>query len=77
MCAIAVMLFLAIAELVMQLIVTSLSMRLLYWAGTPDVEPISLLKQQASLERLYNIIGAVEDFILVTNKFVITKLGRV
>ncbi|KAJ7818535.1 hypothetical protein B0H14DRAFT_1371740 [Mycena olivaceomarginata] len=74
MCAIAVMLFLAIAELVIQLIVTSLSMRLLYWAGMPDVEPISLLKQQASLERLYNIIGAVEDFILVTNNAVADAL---
>ncbi|KAJ7244990.1 hypothetical protein B0H12DRAFT_1308171 [Mycena haematopus] len=69
MCAIAAMLFLALAELVMQLVVTSFAMRLLFSAGTQGIETASFLKQQASLEYLYNMIVFVEDLILVTNKF--------
>jgi len=69
MCAIAVMLFLAMAELVLQIIVTSVSMRLLSSVGL-DLDSVSFLKQQASLQRLYDIIVFVEDAILVTNNAV-------
>ncbi|KAF7364980.1 hypothetical protein MVEN_00368900 [Mycena venus] len=70
MCAIAAMLCLAIAELVMQIIVTSFSMRLLFSAGMQDIESVSFLKQQASIEHLSDMTVFVEDLILVTNNAV-------
>jgi len=69
MWAIAAMLCLAMAELVMQIIATSLSWRILFSAAQ-DVESISFLKQQASLDDMYNRIVFVEDLMLVANNAV-------
>ncbi|KAF7364965.1 hypothetical protein MVEN_00367300 [Mycena venus] len=69
MWAIAAMLCLAMAELVMQIIATSVSWRLLFSAAQ-DFESISFLEQQASLEYLYNCILFVEDLMLVANNAV-------
>jgi len=67
MWAIGAMLCLAMAELVMQVIATSVSWRILYLATqNPEMTP-SFLKQQASLSYLYNAIVCVEDLMLVAN----------
>jgi len=68
MCAIAVMLCLAIAELVLQIVVTSVSMRSLF-SVVQDPETISFSKQQ-SLKNMYDILVFAEDFVLVTNNAV-------
>jgi hypothetical protein len=65
--AIGVMLVLAMAELALQIVVTSVSMRLLFSAAQ---DKISFVAQQASLEQMYDIIVFIEDVMLVTNKFV-------
>ncbi|KAJ7132959.1 hypothetical protein C8R46DRAFT_652709 [Mycena filopes] len=69
MCSIALMLLLAMAEVVLQIVATSMSMRLLF-SAVQDFNSASFLKQQASLGRLYDIIGFVEDVVLVTNNAV-------
>jgi len=67
--AIGVMLCLAISELALQIIVTSVSMRLLY-STADNLDTISFLRQQASLEHMYNMLVFVEDLMLVTNNAV-------
>jgi hypothetical protein len=64
--AIGVMLVLAMAELALQIVVTSVSMRLLFSAAQDKIS----FAQQASLEQMYDIIVFIEDVMLVTNKFV-------
>ncbi|KAF8132190.1 hypothetical protein K438DRAFT_1884930 [Mycena galopus ATCC 62051] len=66
MWAIAVMLCLAMSELVMQIIATSVSWRLLL-SATQGVETNLFPEQEASLSSLYNLIVLVEDLMLVTN----------
>lgn len=65
--AIGVMLVLAMAELALQIVVTSVSMRLLFSAAQ---DKISFVAQQASLEQMYDIIVFIEDVMLVTNNAV-------
>lgn len=67
--AIAVMLLLAITEVVLQIILTALSMQILYSAAQ-DAETTSFLRQQASLQHIADWVGFAEDITLVTNKFV-------
>jgi len=64
--AIAVMLLLAITEVVLQIILTALSMQILYSAAQ-DAETTSFLRQQASLQHIADWIGFAEDITLVTN----------
>jgi hypothetical protein len=69
-CAIAAMLCLAISELVMQIIATSVSWQMLS-SAVQDLETNLLLEQQAALEYVYNRVVFVEELMLVGNKFVI------
>ncbi|KAF7348370.1 hypothetical protein MSAN_01791000 [Mycena sanguinolenta] len=70
MWAIGAMLCLAMSELVMQVIATSVSLRILYSAAqTPEMTP-SFLEQQASLSYLYNVMVFVEDLMLVGNNLI-------
>ncbi|KAJ6584158.1 hypothetical protein DFH09DRAFT_1144394 [Mycena vulgaris] len=68
LCAIAVMLLLAITQMVVQLVLTALSMRLLYTAVQDlAADEISFSTQQASLLHLRSLIVLADDIILVTN----------
>ncbi|KAJ7818507.1 hypothetical protein B0H14DRAFT_3739873 [Mycena olivaceomarginata] len=73
MWAIAAMLCLAISELVMQIIATSVSWQMLSSAAQ-DLETNLLLEQQAALEYVYNRVIFVEELMLVGNKFVLNVI---
>jgi hypothetical protein len=73
MWAIAAMLCLAISELVMQIIATSVSWQMLSSAAQ-DLETNLLLEQQAALEYVYNRVIFVEELMLVGNKFVLSVI---
>ncbi|KAJ7367200.1 hypothetical protein DFH08DRAFT_1005443 [Mycena albidolilacea] len=67
--AIAAMLCLAISELVMQIIATSVSWQMLSSAAQ-DLETNLLLEQQAALEYVYNRVVFVEELMLVGNNVI-------
>ncbi|KAJ7451578.1 hypothetical protein FB451DRAFT_1283649 [Mycena latifolia] len=67
MSAIVVMLFLALTEIIIQLVLTSLALQSLYSAVQDAAETIAFSKHQTFFHRLFDRIGFAQDVILVTN----------
>ncbi|KAJ7451565.1 hypothetical protein FB451DRAFT_1283608 [Mycena latifolia] len=67
MSAIVVMLFLALTEIIIQLVLTSLALRSLYSVVQDASETIAFLRHQTSFQRLFQRIHFAQDMILITN----------
>ncbi|KAJ7689116.1 hypothetical protein B0H17DRAFT_1067038 [Mycena rosella] len=74
MAAITVMLVLALTEIIVQLVLTALSMQSLYSTVQDATDTTLFSQQQASFKRLVNWFGFAEDIILVTNNAIADSL---
>ncbi|KAJ7451579.1 hypothetical protein FB451DRAFT_1283664 [Mycena latifolia] len=66
MSAIVVMLFLALTEIIIQLVLTSLALQSLYSVAQDAAETVAFLRQ-TSFQRLFQRIRFAQDMILITN----------